>query len=97
MGGVQDLILDGRTGFIARPRDAVDFAEKIGLLLENVELRAKMAADALKFASTKSWGSINKNLLNDYALIISEYCRRQSELNKIDSDRLRNRIQFQPY
>lgn len=40
--GNVDLVEDGVNGFLCDPQDAADFAEKINLLADNVELREKM-------------------------------------------------------
>ncbi len=70
-GGIKDLIIDGKTGFLAGPRDADDFARKMEILLTDEALRNSLAANALEFASAKSWDKINRGLFDDYKNLIS--------------------------
>lgn len=69
-GGVKDLIRDGETGFLARPKDALDFADKMERLLVNDSLRNSFAVEAFETASHKSWDNINRGLINDYGQVI---------------------------
>jgi len=80
-GGVKDLISDGETGFLARPRDAEDFANKMEKVLLNTRLRNSMATEALKTIANKSWDNINRGLIDDYKKVIAEY-NRKSENRK---------------
>jgi L-malate glycosyltransferase len=41
-GGNPELVVDGTTGFVIRPNDPTDIAEKISILIDNHELREKM-------------------------------------------------------
>lgn len=50
--GCRDAIVPGETGLLARPRDAVDLADKIRLLLEDARLRDRMGKAARLFAET---------------------------------------------
>jgi glycosyltransferase involved in cell wall biosynthesis len=45
-GGVSTILRDGKTGFLARPRDAEDFAAKLARLIAEPELRARMGEAA---------------------------------------------------
>jgi phosphatidylinositol alpha 1,6-mannosyltransferase len=69
-GGVMDLIHDGETGYLTRPRDARDFAEKMERLLSNGILRDSLSVRAQEFASEKSWDEINRGLFNSYEELI---------------------------
>jgi len=42
-GGPTDIVIDGKTGFLAKPFSLDDFAEKILTILKDKELRQKMA------------------------------------------------------
>jgi glycosyltransferase involved in cell wall biosynthesis len=42
VGGIPDLIIDGKTGIFARAGDAQSFAEKVGMLLRDDALRLKL-------------------------------------------------------
>jgi glycosyltransferase involved in cell wall biosynthesis len=51
--GVPDVVADGRTGLLARPGDAADFADKLRVLLTDHDLRAHLAANAAEFVATE--------------------------------------------
>lgn len=44
VGGLREIVEDGKTGFLVPPRDPAAFAEKIRLLLGDPDLRAAMGA-----------------------------------------------------
>jgi len=72
-GGVPDIILDGRTGFIAEANNPVNFSYYVHVLLSNPNLRKKMACEALRFAQNFDWDHINTRLISSYQLIIKLY------------------------
>jgi hypothetical protein len=55
---------------IARPRDAVDLALKMELLLGNEMLRNELSGRALEYASVKSWSQVNRRLFEGYSELI---------------------------
>ncbi len=71
-GGVMDLVEDGGTGYLTRPKDAVDLAAKMELLLTNELMRNSFSLRAQEFASLKSWTEVNKALFRGYEEIIME-------------------------
>jgi glycosyltransferase involved in cell wall biosynthesis len=42
VGGNPEVVLDGETGFLVPPKDTTAFAEKVVVLLQDRELRARM-------------------------------------------------------
>ncbi|MGC9093888.1 MAG: glycosyltransferase family 4 protein [Bacteroidota bacterium] len=50
IGGVPEVVVDGVTGFLVKPNDPRQLAQKIILLLENEELRVKMGKAAREHA-----------------------------------------------
>ena len=46
-GAVRDLVQDGANGLLARPQDALDLADKLGLLLGSADLRQRLGQKAL--------------------------------------------------
>jgi glycosyltransferase involved in cell wall biosynthesis len=50
VGGVPDLVLEGKTGFMIPPDDVERYAEKILLLLKNDQLRQELGSNARRFA-----------------------------------------------
>lgn len=77
-GGVKDIIRDGETGFLARPKDAEDFARKMEEVILNKMLRDSMAGEAFKATSHKSWDNINRGLIDNYKEVIAEYNRKSA-------------------
>lgn len=47
IGGVSDLVFDGKTGYLADVDNAHDFAEKIEILLENKQEQQRMSENAM--------------------------------------------------
>ncbi len=69
--GLKDLVQDGNTGLLARPKDSQDFALKILRLIDDKVLRAKMAFEAYNFAQTKCWDNIINQVFWHYQNVIS--------------------------
>jgi glycosyltransferase involved in cell wall biosynthesis len=49
IGGLPEVVVDGQTGFLVPPKKPEAIADKIMLLIKNIELRDKMGASARKF------------------------------------------------
>ena len=49
VGGITDTIQDGRTGFLARPGDPADLAEKISAILDDKVLHYRMRRECRRF------------------------------------------------
>lgn len=52
VGGLQNIVVDGETGFLVPPGDAGALASKLQILTENLRLRQKMSIAARKRAET---------------------------------------------
>ena len=50
LGGQKELVKHGKTGFLVRPRDSKDLAQKIKIILEDKKLQRKMSKNCLKEA-----------------------------------------------
>ena len=46
IGGIRDIVADGRTGYLCKPGDMAAFAAKLDTLVADTELRNRMAATA---------------------------------------------------
>ncbi|TXI88345.1 MAG: glycosyltransferase family 1 protein [Crocinitomicaceae bacterium] len=53
VGGVLDIVSQGETGFVVPKGDLHAFAEKLGLLIENEEIRKKMSQNGWNFVKDK--------------------------------------------
>ena len=64
-GGVQDLIEDGKNGFlVSNDNEMVDFSDKVKLLIEDKARRDEMAAYARVWAERWSWRASASRLRN---------------------------------
>ncbi|WP_307188353.1 glycosyltransferase family 4 protein, partial [Acidomonas methanolica] len=68
--GSRSLVLDGVTGFLARPGDAEDFAFRVQQLTLDSTLRAGMAAAGRARALAFSWDQTMSSLLNHYMALV---------------------------
>lgn len=53
VGGVKDIMLDGETGFVVERGDLKEYAEKLGLLVENHEIRKIMSQNGWNYVRDK--------------------------------------------
>lgn len=60
--GAEEAIRDGYNGFLAKPKDINDIADKILKILENQNLYDKMSENSLNWAKKLSW----ENTVNEY-------------------------------
>lgn len=78
-GGVQNLVVDGQTGFLCEPMNSKAFALATTRLLENQSLRDAFSTKARTFAKTLSWDEIFGKLVNSY----DEVLRRRKGISNI--------------
>jgi len=63
-GGITDIIKYGESGFLVKPKDPEDIAEKIIVLLSNKELQQKFSEEGLKIVRERfSWNVIVKKFV----------------------------------
>lgn len=53
VGGVKDIMLDQKTGFIVEKGDLKEYVEKLVFLIQNDEIRNQMSKDGWEFVRTK--------------------------------------------
>lgn len=53
VGGIKDMVKEGETGFLVKPKDVRELAHKIKNLLDNSELRRKCGENGKKFVQEK--------------------------------------------
>ncbi|MBN1263780.1 MAG: glycosyltransferase family 4 protein [Candidatus Pacebacteria bacterium] len=72
-GGPRDIVIDGQTGYLAKPYSVDDFAEKILKLLESPSLRKKMSqAGARRIKKEFTWQKHGDILEKEIREILSE-------------------------
>jgi glycosyltransferase involved in cell wall biosynthesis len=70
---VRDTIIDGQTGLMAEPENAVDLADKIAMLLDDDALCEELATEGRRYALGKfTWTAVGLR----YADIIKDMIRR---------------------
>lgn len=70
--GINDIIQDGKTGFLTAPKNAPDFAKKIEILIHDVSLRKKMGTAARAYALTQSWDVVAQKLIDFYTSFLNK-------------------------
>lgn len=64
--GSRSLVESGVNGFLAPPRDTIEFARRVKQIAEDVSLRKKMGKAARQKALAYSWQNVNTKLLENY-------------------------------
>jgi glycosyltransferase involved in cell wall biosynthesis len=59
IGGIPDLVEDGKTGLLVQPGDAADLADKMQWALENPERMAEMGLSARQVYKTRYTPAVN--------------------------------------
>lgn len=70
--GSKSLIEHGVNGLLCPPKKTVLFAEALGQLIEDVDLRKKMSQIAFQKAQPFSWEKVNDGLLSNYYEALSQ-------------------------
>ena len=65
IGGISDMVEDGKTGFVLNCGDADGFVDKVGYLLNNPEVMSKMSQNAqVEFTDKYTLEIFESNLIN---------------------------------
>ncbi len=71
-GGAQELIQEGKNGFLVRFRDTEDIAEKLEFFIQDKKLCTKMGRESRRMAQALSWSSVALEYKNRYAQSVSK-------------------------
>jgi glycosyltransferase involved in cell wall biosynthesis len=72
VGGIPEVVVDGKTGFLVPPRDPIALASKLATLVESEELRLRMGALAAEKArSCHSFKDCAENVIRAYNSLMS--------------------------
>lgn len=71
-GGAQELIQEGKNGFLVRFRDAEDIAKKLEILIQDKKLCTKMGRESRRMAQSLSWSSVASHYKDLYVQSISK-------------------------
>lgn len=75
-GGPPEQIQDGVTGYIARPNDPADLADKVERLLGDRAARERMGQAARASTMPRDWEVVNETLLASYARVVEQRASR---------------------
>jgi len=71
VGGIPDIIADGKTGLLVEEKNSLQLAETIEALLTDHELRARLVSNANRLVHSEfSWERIAKMILREYETIL---------------------------
>jgi glycosyltransferase involved in cell wall biosynthesis len=70
--GSRSLVESGVNGFLAAPRDTIEFARCVAKILEDESMQESMGKAARQKALAYSWENVNKKLLENYREALSE-------------------------
>lgn len=74
VGGVLDIVSQGKTGFVVPKGDVAAFEEKLGLLIENEEIRKKMSQNGWNFVKDKfHYTRLAADMANYYRELLSKH------------------------
>lgn len=65
-GGTDELVTDGENGFFVKKESPEDLADKIGALVSDSDLRARMGGSSRSRAETMSWNAVAKRYVEEY-------------------------------
>lgn len=66
IGGLKDIVINGKTGFLVEPKNITEWKSKINLLVNNLKLRQEMGKNALNAAKQYSIEKIAKQVREVY-------------------------------
>jgi D-inositol-3-phosphate glycosyltransferase len=69
VGGLTTTVRDGVTGFLVREGDVVDLADRLGELLEDTDLRARLGAEGVRWAARHRWPCVAEAICREYAAL----------------------------
>ena len=76
MPGMREVMSDGEEGLLAEPLNALDFAHKITILLDDGDLRRRLGENARRTAETRfSWATIGTQVETLYNGMIAGKCK----------------------
>lgn len=65
VGGVEDAVLDGKTGLLSNPKKLDELARNLLKLIQNEKLRKEMGIQGQKWSAQHNWANIAKEIYSD--------------------------------
>lgn len=81
-GGIKDNLRHLENGLACQPRNSLSMAQAILTMVEDDDLRVRLAEQAFAYAGTRSWEAIFSKLVESYENVIEEYPRKRI-INKV--------------
>jgi len=80
IGGIPNIIKDGKTGFLVRPRAPKEITEKVNKILENQKLRQVMGERCRKLIEERfTWEKVADTVKENYNQALKHIIRKQEE------------------
>jgi len=77
IGGIPEVVQDGKTGFLIKEKDIPDLIQKLNCLIENPSLRAKFGENGRKLTEKEfNLASQTSKLESIYERLIADYEKR---------------------
>lgn len=86
IGGIPNIIKDGKTGFLVRPRSPKEIAEKVNKILKNEKLRQAMRERCFKLIEERfTWEKAARDIKDSYESVTRHVIKKdlQKELEKL--------------
>lgn len=86
IGGIPNIVKDGKTGFLVKPRSSKEIAEKVNKILENDKLRLAMSERSRKLIEEKfTWQKATNAIYGSYEQALKHIAKKEmeKELEKI--------------
>ncbi len=82
IGGIPDVVDDGKTGFLFETENVKDLANKIIILLIDRKLREEMGKAAKEKARQYEWSKIMEKTIEIYKEVITDFHKKKINVNK---------------
>ncbi len=80
IGGIPNIIKDGKTGFLTRPRTPKEIAEKVNKILDNEKLGSIMGENSRRFIEEKfTWEKAAKSILDNFNRCLKQAVKKEEE------------------
>ncbi|MEK7463248.1 MAG: glycosyltransferase [Patescibacteria group bacterium] len=80
VGGIPDVVIDGKTGILTSPGDADDLANKLLIALENPEMSKKMANNAFEKYKNRTMANSAKKLEDLFIRLFKEKTKNKNAI-----------------
>lgn len=72
VGGIPEIVVDGKTGILVEPGNSESLARSILKLLEDKELRKNLGREGKKYSEKFAWASISEKTLEVYEKVLAK-------------------------